>query len=202
MDLLSSFSQYEEDIYDLVEINHSLFSRNRAYIGGGILLFMTPQNVSDARLVVRDTIFTDNVAEIGPALYVFKFKSLITNKEIYIYLEDVLASGNTFPGAEVSKNSPENAGVFIIRQVSNVTIVGTVDGRGCLFHNNSVSMLFAVATNVVIRGRITFEDNHGFRGGALSLVDSSILFFHNNSSISFTRNTAFREGGAIYINTL
>ena len=68
LDLLSSFSQYEEDIYDLVEINHSLFSRNRAYIGGSILLFMTPQNVSDARLVVRDTIFTDNVAEIGPGI--------------------------------------------------------------------------------------------------------------------------------------
>ena len=201
-DSLSSFPQYQDDIYNLIKIDRSLFIRNMAYIGGSILLFMTPQNVSDTRLVVKGTTFTDNAAEIGPALYVFKFKSLINNKEIYIYFEDIVASGNTFPGAQVSENSPENAGVFLIRHVSNITIVGTANGNGCLFHNNSVSVLFAVATNVILRGHMTFGDNHGFRGGALNLVDSSILFIYNSSTISFVRNTAFREGGAIYINTL
>ena len=79
-------------------------------------------------------------------------------------------------------------------------MVGT-EGKGSHFHNNTVSALLAVATNVVLRGRITFEDNHGFRGGALNLIDTSILLIHNGSNITFTRNTAFREGGAIYVNT-
>ena len=49
---------------------------------------------------------------------------------------------------------------------------------------------------------VSFEDNHGYRGGALSLLDNSILFIHNGSHIAFERNTAFREGGSIYSNTL
>ena len=201
LDSLNSFPHYPDDIYDLVEIQRSLFSHNSALIGGGVLLFMTPQNVSDIKLVIRDTHFTDNVAERGPALYVFKYKSLINNKEIYMYFEDITASGNTFPGAKASDNSPENAGVFLFRHVSNITMVGT-DKRGCKFRDNSVSVIFAVATDVVLSGQIVFEDNRGFRGGAMSLVDNSFLFIYNSSTISFARNTAFREGGAIYINTL
>ena len=65
-----------------------------------------------------------------------------------------------------------------------------------------MSVFVTSRTSVILRGWITFEDNHGFRGGALNLVDASILFIHDGSNISFTRNTAFREGGAIYVNTL
>ena len=112
-----------------------------------------------------------------------------------------MASGNTFPGSQVSENSPENSGVFVISRASNITVVGT-EGKGCHFHNNTVSAIVGLNTNVILRGWITFEENRGFRGGALSLIGSAILFIHNVSTIAFLRNKAFREGGAIYINTL
>ena len=200
-DSLGSFQHSQEDIYDLIEITNSHFIGNSAFYGGGMEVFMTPQNVSDVRVVVRNTTFTNNVAIVGPAMSSFHFQSLTGHREVYIYFEDIVASGNTFPAAKVSDNSPENAGVFIVSHSSNITVVGTA-GKGCHFHNNSVSAIIAVSTNVILRGWITFEDNRGFRGGALSLIGTSILFIHNESTISFLRNKAFQEGGAIYVNIL
>ena len=198
-DSLGSFQHSNEDIHDLIEVVNSQFTGNSAFYGGGIQVFMTPQNVSDVRVVVRDTTFTNNVAIIGPAMHAFHFQSLIDHKGVYIYLEDIVASGNTFPAAEVSETSPKNTGVFVVSHSSNISVVGTA-GKGCHFHNNTVSAIIAVSTNLVLRGWITFERNRGFRGGALSLIGTSILFIHNESTISFLRNKAFREGGAIYIN--
>ena len=201
LDTLGTFMQPQEDILDLVEISNSKISNNSAGYGGGIMFYVTPQNISDIRLVIRDTILTGNIAAVGPALYVFQLQSLIGNKEVHVYLENVVASRNTFPGAVISENSPKNAGVFFVGHISNITLVGT-QGKGCLFQNNRVSVVMAVSTNVVLRGRMKFENNSGFRGGALSLIDSSTLFIHNSSVIDFTNNTAFQEGGAIYVNTL
>ena len=198
-DSLGSFQHSQEDIYDLIEIVNSHFIGNSAFNGGGMEVFTMQQNVSDVCVVVRDTTFTNNVAIIGPAMYSFHFQSSTDHREVYIYFEDIVASGNTFPTAKVSDNAPENAGVFVVSHSSNITVVGTV-GVGCHFHNNTVSVIVAVSTDVVLHGWITFEDNRGFRGGALSLIGTSILFIHNESTISFLRNKAFQEGGAIYIN--
>ena len=200
-DSLGSFQHSQKDIHDLCEIVSSYFAGNSAFYGGGILFFVTPQNVSDVRIVVRDTTFTKNAAILGPAMYAFQFQSLVNHKAIYIYLEDVVASGNSFLGVDVSQNSPENAGVFIVSHSSNITVVGTA-GKGSHFHNNTLSAILTLRTNVILRGWINFEDNRGFRGGALNLIGTSILFIHNESTISFLRNKAFQEGGAIYINTL
>ena len=201
-DSLGSFQCSPENIWkyivDIVDIVRSNFSCNSALQGGGIFFYTTLQNVSDVRILVRDTTFTDNVAFLGSAM--FAFQPLVNHREIYVYLEDITASGNTFPAAEVSENSPENTGVFVVSHSSNITVVGTA-GKGCHFHNNTVSVIFAVRINVNLHGWITFEDNRGFRGGALSLIGNSILFIHNESTISFLRNKAFREGGAIYINS-
>ena len=197
-DSLGSFQHSHKDIHDLVEIVNTYFCGNSAFYGGGMVFFMTPQNVSDVRVVVRNTTFTDNVAYLGPAMNAYNFLSLVNHREIYIYLEDIVASGNRFPGAETS---PENVGAFVVSHSSNITVVGTVE-KGCHFYNNTVSVILAVRTNVILRGWITFEDNRGFRGGALSLIDTSILFVHNGSTINFSRNKASREGGAIYISTL
>ena len=200
-DSLGSFQSSPENIFDLVDIVRSNFSCNSALQGGGIFFYTTLQNVSDVRILVRDTIFTDNVAFLGSAMYAFHFQSVVNHRERYIYLEDITASGNTFLAAEVSENLPEITGVFIVSHSSNITVVGTA-GKGCNFHNNTVSVILAVRTNVILRGWIAFGDNRGFRGGALSLIGNSILFIHNESTISFLRNKAFREGGAIYINSL
>ena len=200
-DMLKDFPPSQNDAYDIVEIDRSEFSRNSASYGGAILLYMTPQNISNVRLVIRDTSFTNNIAVFGSALYAFQFQSALNNRGAFLYMEDVTASNNTFPGSNISDNSPEQAGVFLVTYSSNITIVGT-PRKGCIFRDNHVTVFAAVRANVVLRGKISFEGNQGFRGGALALVDGSILFIHNGSNLAFTRNVAFREGGAIYLNTL
>ena len=200
-DMLNSFPPSPADVYDLVEVSRSSFIRNEAFYGGALMLYMAPQNVSNIRLLVRDTTFTENVASIGAALYVFQFQSVANSRDVFVYMEDVVASNNTFPGANISESSPENSAVFLVSRTANMTLVGTPE-KGCHFVDNHMSVLGAVRANIVLRGRATFQDNHGFRGGALSLVDSSILFIHDGSDLAFTSNSAFLEGGAIYINTL
>ena len=200
-DSLNSVAQYQGDIYDVVEIYHSNFTRNSAITGGALRFYMTPQNVSNVRLLVRDTTFTSNIASIGSALYAFQFQSPVNSKGIYIYMEDITVSYNTFPRTNVLDNYRQNSGVFLVSYGSNISLVGT-ERKGCFFYKNDVSVFNVVRTNLILRGLISFEDNHGFRGGALSLLDNSVLFIHNGSRIAFARNTAFREGGAIYSNTL
>ena len=201
-DMLSSFSQSHNDIYDIVEIDHCSFARNSAFYGGALMLYMVPQNFSHVRVVIRDTSFTENVARFGAVLYALQFQSVINNnRNVFFYMEDVTASCNTFPNSNILDNSPENAGVFQISHTGNMTLVGTPE-KGCLFVNNSVSVVASVQADIVLRGKITFRDNTGFRGGALSLIDTSILFIHDGSDLTFTRNSAFQDGGAIYTNTL
>ena len=195
-DYLHSLPQSQGGIHDLVEICSSNFSRNVAYSGGALTFYMTQQNVSDIRFLIRNTTFTGNIANFGSALYAFQFQSLVSSRGAYIYMEDITATGNTFPGA----TPREDFGIFVVSHGSNITLVGT-EGNGSLFTTNNGSAFTAVRTNVVLRGKITFEDNHGYRGGALNLLDGSILFIHNSSDITFTRNTAFRRGGAVYANT-
>ena len=201
-DSLNSYPQLHEDYENImVEIVSSAFSRNSAAFGGAIFIYITSQNISVIGVVVRDTTLTDNVAFVGPALYIIQYESFIVSaKEVHVILQDIVASGNTFSEDITSERSPENGGVLLFGHITNVTVVGT-QGKGCHFYNNGMSVFLPVATNLALSGRITFEDNCGFRGGALNLIDHSILFIDNGSTIRFTRNTASREGGAIYINT-
>ena len=200
-DSLNSLAQHQGDIYDIVEIYRSNFTRNSAITGGALRFYMTPQNVSNVRLLVRDTTFTSNIASIGSALHGFQFQSPLNRKGIYIYMEDITVSYNTFPGINVLDSYRENYGVILVSDGSSIILVGT-EGKGCFFYKNNVSVFNVVRTDLIFRGLISFEDNHGYRGGALSLLDNSLLFIQNGSRIAFTRNTAFREGGAIYSNTL
>ena len=200
-DALSSFGPAPNEVFDIAEISRSNLSGNSAHNGGAFVFYVTPQNVTRLRLIIRDCSLVGNVASFGSAFLFFQFQSSISNRAVYVHLEDVEASDNTFPGADLVTNSPENSAVFLLTQASNMTVVGT-EGKGCRFHHNHVSVFGATGTNVVLSGWISFEDNHGFTGGAISLLDNSLLFIHNGSTLTFTRNRASTRGGAIYSNTL
>ena len=152
-DSLNSLAQYQGDIYDIVEIYHSNFTQNSAITGGALRFYMTPQNVSNVRLLVRDTTFTSNIASIGSVLYAFQFQSPVNSKEIYIYMKDIAVSYNTFPGTNVLDNYQGNSGVFLVSYSSNIVLVGT-EGKGCFFHENNVSVFNVVRTSLILRGLV------------------------------------------------
>ena len=201
VDALSTFPSFSNDIYDIMEITRSTFARNSAYNGGGIMFYTTPQNVSDIRLVLTDTTFVENVAQFGAALNFFQFQFSTSQSVVYIYMEDIVAVNNTYFNANVSRNSPENSAVFLVSHGANITLVGS-DEKGSLFLDNDISVLGTVGTSIILRGNISFIGNRGYVGGAISLLDTSILYIHNSSSVNFVQNSAFTRGGAIYSNTL
>ena len=201
LDFLKHFPHYQPELRDLVEISRSTFSHNVAIYGGATFLYVTPQNISDLRAIFRQTKFTKNISPFGAALNSYQYRSLINNRATFILLEDVQAFENYHPLSMFSKGSPENSAVFMISHNYNVTIVGT-KGKGSFFYDNTVSVVQTSGTNVILSGTIVFENNRGFNGGAFGLLDNSVLFIQNGSSLNFTRNTALTRGGAIYSDTL
>ena len=200
-DFLNSFPDYPNDVFEIIEIRSSVISDNCAQTGGGIYVHLTPQNVSDIRIIVRDTEFSRNVAQHGSAINSYVIRSTVISKAVHFLLEDVEASENTYPDALMSAGSPENTGVFMFVENYNITIEGT-EGKGSYFHDNSVSVFLISGANVILQGNVSFEKNIGFRGGALNLFDNALLFLYEGSVLRFEKNSAVRLGGAIYINTL
>ena len=84
-DSLGSFQRSPENIFDLADIVRSNFSCNLALQGGGMFFYTTLQNVSDVRILVRDTTFTDNVAYLGSAMYAYYFQSVVNHPDFFFF---------------------------------------------------------------------------------------------------------------------
>ena len=75
----------------------------------------------------------------------------------------------------------------------NVTICGE-----SFFHENESPVLAVYNTNLYIQGKMTFRNNSGRNGAALSLYHSSYLFLIPPLHATFLNNRALLYGGAIY----
>ena len=202
LDRLNSFPEYPNDIYDLLHIKDSGFYGNFADQGGAIYFHLAPQNVTDYRFTIENTTFVKNVASAGSAIEAASIKSSFVTRSAHIVLQDIEAYYNTFPEAIITgSDTIKDSAIFVFYQISNVTIMGKSD-HGSRFYNNTPGVVLASGGNVVLRGHVTFEDNFGFTGGALSIYDNAILFLHEGSSLHFKRNRALQSGGAIFANTL
>ena len=75
----------------------------------------------------------------------------------------------------------------------NVTICGE-----SYFHESQNPVLAVYNTNLFIQGRMTFTNNIGTNGAAISLYHSSYLFLISPLHATFLNNKALLYGGAIY----
>ena len=75
----------------------------------------------------------------------------------------------------------------------NVTIYGE-----SFFHESENPVLAVYNTNLFIQGRMTFRNNSGTNGAAISLYHSSYLFLIPPLHATFLNNKALLYGGAIY----
>ena len=69
--------------------------------------------------------------------------------------------------------------------------------RNCSFTNNKQTAIVAYTINLILEGKVVFENNTGTLGGALALYES-FIFLRNRSEVQFIRNFARLSGGAIY----
>lgn len=203
IDALSTYPMYPDDIYEILRVTRSNFVKNEAEYGGAVYIHPTPQNVSDILIVFDSDSFIGNIATHGSALSSMTIQSTFVRRSLQILLEDVEAKNNTFPSAFYTTTSTiDNSAVFLFVITQNVTISGKESTQGSQFFNNNPGVIFASGSNVYLQGNLNFYENFAFRGGAISMVDYSILFFHEGSRVQFSRNRVLSRGGAIYADSL
>ena len=85
------------------------------------------------------------------------------------------------------------AAVMTFVNWNNVTICGE-----SFFHESENPLLAVYNTNLFIQGKMTFTNNSGSNGAAISLYHSSYLFLIPPLNATFLNNKALLYGGAIY----
>ena len=199
-DFLNSFPKYPDDSFELIEIRGSIIESNCAQYGGAIYVHISPQNVSNILISMRDTEFTKNVAYQGSALNALQIRSTLIAKGVHFLLEDVRASEN-YPNSGILAGPPEDTAVFLFVRTYNITIIGSA-AKGCYFSNNPIGVLQTSGGHIFLGGKISFVNNRGFNGGAMSIFEDSLLFIHEESTLLFEKNSATQLGGAIFADTL
>lgn len=203
IDSLQYYPTYPDDVYEMLKVTRSTFIENEAMYGGAVYIHPTPQNVSDIRVVLDNVTFVGNIAKSGSAMGTVTIQSTFVRRSLHILLEDVEVQNNTFPSAlSTTTSTIDNSAILLFVIVQNVTITGRQSTHGSKFFNNNPGVILASGSNVYLKGYLKFYDNLAFRGGAIDMVDYSILFFHEGSNIEFSRNRALASGGAIYADSL
>lgn len=67
-----------------------------------------------------------------------------------------------------------------------------------IFRGSNASVLTLRNTYLNLRNEVVFKNNTALIGAAIKLCDSSLIFGHNGTNVTFENNRA-RKGGAIYI---
>ena len=199
LDALQNYPNYPDDVYDILTVTRSKYVDNEAEYGGAVYIHSTPQNASDIRTTFDDITFSGNAARSGSAFASVAIQSTFVSRALHILLEDVQVVNNTFPSVLNTSNSTlDNSAMLLFVITQNVTIAGRSYTRGGNFINNNPGVVLASGSNIYLKGHLNFENNYAFRGGAITVIDFSILFFHEGSTITFSRNRALSSGGAIY----
>ena len=202
---IHSFPEYS-GIFEIFNIRNSSFINNTAPIGGSIYFLITPQNLSALAITFDSVQFIKNTAEVGSAFEVSTRQATFNQKEISVTMKDVTATDNIFVTLKndtaPSSNIVENSGAFVFTGVFNITVLGSSHTHKSVFSGNSPGAFLVLGGNVFLKGYIEFLDNRALRGGAISLYDNALLFFHEGTKVNFTKNSAIEVGGAIYANSL
>ena len=166
-----------------VSITNCTFQNNSATYGGGAVWLYGPTGDVD----ITNCTFTKNRAIIGAAVYFIKMDLLTATSLGHLVLQDVVIKDNhcsgggaiTFDGVKVDifGNTPTGS------QFSSNSAQGAIQGQNGL---------------LLLHGNITFTENRGVNGGAISLSNDVPLYFYKGCRVEFSRNVATGFGGAIY----
>ena len=191
------------DVYNFFNIHNTSFIRNSANMGGAMYFYFSPQNVSDFSATLDNVTFKENAAFVSSAFEVFTRQATFVQSVFHILMKDVIASGNTFPNSSfTSSTNVENSAAFVFSQIFNITVSGSNLTHKSVFSFNSPGAFLVLGGNFYLQGYVEFIENKALRGGAISMYDSALLFFHEGSRVNFTKNSATEVGGAIYANSL
>ena len=154
-----------------VSITYCTFQNNSASGGGAVTSFKSTGYVS-----ISYCTFSKNTADYGAALY-------DTTSLGFLHLQEVVIKDNHGNGGGAIYFDGVKVNIFGNSQFSSNSAQGAIQGQNGLLQ---------------LHGNITFTENRGVNGGALSLSNNIPLYFYQGCRVEFSRNVATRFGGAIY----
>ena len=199
---LQHLPEYPDDVYTGFVVRNTSFVRNSAPTAGAIYFLFSPQNGSDYGITFDNVTFRENAAIVSSAFEVRTKQSTFVQKDIHLLMINIIATGNTFLKSVFSSSTNvENSAAFVFSRLFNITIYGSNFTHKSMFSSNSPGAFLILGGHLYLQGYMEFIENKALRGGALSMYDYSILFFHEGARVNFTRNSATQVGGAIYGNS-
>ena len=160
------------------------FSNNTADNGGAV-------NFEDCNISFEEnstTMFEDNNALQGGAMFSIRNGSVSFKEYCSTKFNDNKATDG---GALFCRNC-----IVLLKGNSSISSAynEAVEDGGVMHFTSSSKILFSEFTNV------TLKKNRAINGGALFASDNSTICFEGHALVTFTENTAGRNGGAVYFN--
>ena len=139
---------------------------------------------------------TNNTSDAGAAIFAYQgdiYASSNSQKEKgHPILQDVIVKDNHC-------SSDRCAGTIYFRGVT-MEIIGSTSTGSHFVSNSPQGAVQGENGLLLLRGYITFANNTGVNGGAISLSNNAPVYFYENCDVKFLQNIANGYGGAIYNN--
>ena len=178
----------------LLKVHNTSFSFNSAIERGGAVYISHHQSycigyfcqVENVKILFKNCSFVNNFGN-GAAM---ETKQHLTSADYSLTVLSVSLDRCLFHGNSVHNNK---SGPIVNLIMTYMTISDSS------FMDNNGSALTLLKSSLNFHGDIRFANNHADYGAALRVCEASLISLQfNNTHISFTNNTAFFKGGAVY----
>ena len=173
-----------------VSFSNCTFQKNSATFDGGSI-YIAAANI----MIINKSTFINNTAVRGAAVYASNMYGGNSIIQIgHLILQEVIVENN-----HCSCNGyPMIRGGAIYFSVMTVDIIGdTITGTQFL-SNSPLGAITGENGFLQLYGNVSFYNNTGENGGAISLSNNAVLTFDSSCRVEFYRNIATGYGGAIY----
>ena len=196
--IFKSFPPSDRGKENRVGFEDCYFEANQAYTGGAIALLSTKEHSKyepTNSFLCKNSEFSQNSAHVGAAL--FASPEYPDNLGVLIrpVVDNCLFHSNVV--------ADDQHGGLGIGTVYFNKISAELVSRVVFTSNFGTALLFSAAkVSLASHTFVSFINNTGLSGGALSILNSAVLYFSNGVSLLFEHNRAIERGGAIFASTL
>ena len=190
---------HQQPVGNHITINNSLFVQNLARYGGGVFL-----NTSNTYALTNNNSvtfsgcnWTKNGGRYGSAVY-----AIASAKESRSQLK------TTFKNCNFEENFIREFHINSIEIYGQGTVCfkyfsANFEGKTSFIRNIGTPLhLSSASVEYGTNSQNEFFRNMGINGGAITLLDSSIMHAKSGSVLNFTENESYFKGGAIYFATI
>ena len=173
-----------------VSITNCTFLNNSATFDGGAIYI----SLTDVVIIYKST-FINNTAIRGAAVYASNRDDGNSIIQLgHLTLQEVIVENNNCS----CNGYPTVRGGAIFFSVMTVDIIGNTITGSQFLSNSPLGAITGENGFLQLYGNVSFYNNIGENGGAISLSNNVPLKFDNSCTVEFSRNVATGYGGAIY----